>query len=162
MSKKSGSEISDLSSHISELAENDSDIMEHCETYLGVVERLIQGDSLEESLNAIFLYLADILPLTYLFYTPPYESQESNHIHISREGVRLFKNIKTPTRAQINRIFEHRAKFSSDKVFYIKSSKDMDAFFNIITSQVKIESPCLYFYFLYGGPGSWPWGPAAG
>ena len=151
MSKKSGSEISDLSSHISELAENDSDIMEHCETYLGVVERLIQGDSLEESLNAIFLYLADILPLTYLFYTPPYESQESNHIHISREGVRLFKNIKTPTRAQINRIFEHRAKFSSDKVFYIKSSKDMDAFFNIITSQVKIESPCLYFYFLYGG-----------
>lgn len=151
MSKKSCSEISDLSSHISELAENDSDIMEHCETYLGVVERLIQGDSLEESLNAIFLYLADILPLTYLFYTPPYESQESNHIHISREGVRLFKNIKTPTRAQINRIFEHRAKFSSDKVFYIKSSKDMDAFFNIITSQVKIESPCLYFYFLYGG-----------
>ncbi|HJD98129.1 hypothetical protein, partial [Mailhella massiliensis] len=125
--------------------------MDHYETYIGAVERLIQGDTLEESLNALFLYLSEILPLTYLFYTPPYESQESNHIHINRDGVRLFKNIKTPTRTQINRIFEHRAKFSTNKMFYIKSSNYMDTFFNIITSQVKIESPCLYFYFLYRG-----------
>lgn len=145
------SEISEFSSHISEYENINSHILEQCETYLGAVERLIQEDSLEESLNALFLYLSGILPLTYLFYTPPYESQEASHIHISLDGIRLFKNIKTPTRAQINRIFEHRAKFSSDKVFYIKSSKDMDAFFSIITSQVKIESPCLYFYFLYGG-----------
>ena len=151
MNEKLTSKISELSSYISELKNNDSDIMDHYEIYIGAVERLIQGDTLEESLNALFLYLSEILPLTYLFYTPPYESQESNHIHINRDGVRLFKNIKTPTRTQINRIFEHRAKFSTNKMFYIKSSNYMDTFFNIITSQVKIESPCLYFYFLYRG-----------
>ena len=143
--------MSHISSDISNSENKNSEILENNEAYPGVVERLIQGDSLEESLNSIFSYLNEFLPLTYLFYTPPYESQESDHIHISREGVRFFKNIKTPTRTQLNRIFEHRATFSRKNIFYIKSSKEMDAFFSIITSQVKIESPCLYFYFLYQG-----------
>ena len=80
------SEISEFSSHISEYENINSHILEQCETYLGAVERLIQEDSLEESLNALFLYLSGILPLTYLFYTPPYESQEASHIHISLDG----------------------------------------------------------------------------
>ncbi len=151
MITKMNSNISEINSHNSEFRNNRSDILDHCETYLGVLEHLIQKETLEDSLNALFQYLCDLMPLTYLFYTPPYESQESDHIYISKEGIRFFKNIKTPTRTQINRIFEHRARFSTDKIFYIKSSKEMDTFFSIITSQVKIESPCLYFYFLYNG-----------
>ena len=151
MGVQEDSHISEFSSQIWEDRENNYQIMEQREAFLGALESLTQSDNLAGALQRLFFFLRKIVPLTYLFYTPPYESKTDNHIYISEEGVRFIDNMKSPTHMQMKRIFEHREHFSQKKTFYIGPNKKMDDFLSIITERIKVSSPCLYFYFLYQG-----------
>ncbi len=152
MGMENFSHISEKNCHMSKALEKNYEITEERGAFLGALESLTYADSLVGALQHLFSFLQDFVPITYLFYTPPYESQTSNHIYISKDGVRFIDNMKSPTHGEIKRIFEHREQFSTQKTFYIHQNKKMDDFFNILTmDKVKICSPCLYFYFLFEG-----------
>ena len=151
MQKKKNTIFLKKESQISNYKGKNSQILDERETFLRTVALLIQNEKLEDSLLQLFTFLKEFLPITYLLYTPPYESQSIDHIYITEEGVRFFENKKSPTHMQIKRIFKHREYFNTRKMVYFSLNKEIDDFFSIIVDQVKITSPCFYFYFMHHG-----------
>lgn len=151
MIKNAESEILENSSPNIETHAQKFDMLDKREILLGVVESLIRTDKLEEGLQRMFHFLKKYLPLTYILYTPPYESQEEDHIYITQEGIKYFDNKKSPSYEEISKIFQHRSRFNTIKTYYFLNNKTMNEFFNIIIDKTKIESPCFYFYFKYKG-----------
>ena len=92
MQKKKNTIFLKKESQISNYKGKNSQILDERETFLRTVELLIQNEKLEDSLLQLFTFLKEFLPITYLLYTPPYESQSIDHIYITEEGVRFFEN----------------------------------------------------------------------
>lgn len=151
MSKIIYSKISENSFQNIETCERNFDILDKKEILLGVMESLIQKENLEDGLQHMFHFLRRYIPVTYILYTPPYESQTVEHIYISEEGIKFFDNKKSPSYNEITKIFKHREYFNTRKTYYFSDNKTMNEFFNIIIDKIKISSPCFYFYFIYKG-----------
>lgn len=151
MSKIIYSKISENSFQNIETCERNFDILDKKEILLGVMESLIQKENLEDGLQHMFHFLRRYIPVTYILYTPPYESQTVEHIYISEEGIKFFDNKKSPSYDEITKIFKHREYFNTRKTYYFSDNKTMNEFFNIIIDKIKISSPCFYFYFIYKG-----------
>ncbi|MBR3881590.1 MAG: sigma-54-dependent Fis family transcriptional regulator [Mailhella sp.] len=149
--KKNIFDISNIKSNISDLSLCDSEILENGDFFQQASSLIFSESKLENSLEALFSFLKKFFPITYLFFTPPYEDQTTCHIYVNDHGVLQIRNVNSPSSTQMRTVMEHRAKFSQDKVFYIQANDQIGRLMKILTDDVQIESPCLYFYFVHEG-----------
>ncbi len=150
MTKGRDYDISEFYSDISDCSSLHSDISENGffqKAFLSV----IRCTSLNDCLVSLFNFLRTVLPVTYIFYTPPYESKSSQHIYVSFEGIQVLANTKNLSGLQMHKVLEHRKRFGQNKTFYIGEDDRLNAFFEVIADDIKIASPCLYFYFMSEG-----------
>ena len=151
MKKMDGSHISENWFPYIETDKKNSNILDERENLLGAIESLIQTEKMEEGLQRLFQFLKEFLPITYVLYTPPYESQLVDHIYISEEGIRFFDNQRSLSHDQITKIFNHREYFNNKKTYYFSKNENIDKFISIIINEIKIKCPCFYFYFMHNG-----------
>ena len=132
MKKMDGSHISENWFPYIETDKKNSNILDERENLLGAIESLIQTEKMEEGLQRLFQFLKEFLPITYVLYTPPYESQLVDHIYISEEGIRFFDNQRSLSHDQITKIFNHREYFNNKKTYYFSKNENIDKFISII------------------------------
>ncbi len=144
-------EMSNFGPGISGQGKTDSEITDEKAFFRAAVCCLLQHDRLEDGLRDLFHFLRQLLPLTYIFYMPPYESQTGKHIYAAENVLRLLDNLPASSAMQMKRILEHRARFSKDRICYLGVDDPINNFLSTLSDSISLESPCLYFYFLHEG-----------
>ncbi|MCQ2444128.1 MAG: sigma-54 dependent transcriptional regulator [Mailhella sp.] len=111
----------------------------------------MRRDSLEKSLRDLFWLLIRKIPLTYILFTPAYEDEVSKHVFVSYSGAVLQENTRGSNQLDMRKIMEHRRRFSKSKIHYIRADDAYCPIFPVISEDIKISAPCLYFYFFHNG-----------